>query len=145
MEKSPARILGVTAALLACGAVFGALAAVVAAVLAFNITEGPPFSLYAQTYVFVAVVGAVLGGVLLPAACWLLLRRVPLGLAFLGTVLGTVMGAVPGWVLGHDMKLMLGPVGGAVLGFLLATILLRLRFSAPRPAGDRPIARPAGL
>src|SRR5688572_6079865 len=87
MEKSPARVLGVTAALLACGAVFGALAAVVAAAVAFNITDGPPFSLYAEIYVIAAVVGAAMGGVLLPAACWLLLRRVPLGLAFLGTVL----------------------------------------------------------
>lgn len=145
MEKSPARILGVTAALLACGAIFGALAAVVAAAVAFNITGGPPFSLYAQLYFIVAVVGAAMGGVLLPAACWLLLRRVPLGLAFLGTVLGTVIGGVLGWVLGHDMGLLFGPIAGAVLGFLLATILLRVRFSAPKPAGDRPIARPAGL
>lgn len=145
MEKSPARILGITAALLACGAIFGALAAVVAAAVAFNITEGPPFSLYGEVYVIAAMAGAALGGVLLPTACWLLLRRVPLGLAFLGTVLGTVVGGVLGWVLGHDVGLLFGPIAGAVLGFLLATILLRLRFSAPRAAGDRPIARPAGL
>ena len=144
MEKSPARVLGVTAALLACGAVFGALAAVVAAAVAFNITEGPPFSLYAEIYVIAVAVCTALGGVLLPAACWLLLRRVPLGLAFLGTVLGTVVGGVLGWVLGHGVGLMFGPIAGAVLGFLLATILLRLRFSAPGAAGDRPIARPAG-
>ncbi|HEX9940295.1 MAG TPA: hypothetical protein VGB15_24385 [Longimicrobium sp.] len=141
MKSSPARALGVTAALLVFGALFGALAAVVAAFVAFSITLGPSEAIFVDALAIAAIVGAALGGVLLPAACWLLLRRVPLGLAFIGTVLGTVVGGVLGWVLGHDVDMILGPIAGALAGFLFATIFLRLRFSAPRP-GDR-IARTA--
>jgi hypothetical protein len=147
MKSSPARVVGVTAALLVCGAVLGALAAVLGAWLTFRLTVTPLYSLPAC--IVAAGTGAVLGGALFPAAYWLLLRRVPLGLALPGTLLGTVAGGVAGgvfaWRLGYDTTLVVTPVGGAVLGFVLAAILLRLRFSAPRAAGDRPIARPAGL
>ncbi len=145
MKSSPVRIVVATAALLACGAVFGAVAALVAAVVAFTITFGEPGYLYAEAYRLAVVVGAALGGVLLPATCWLLLRRVPLGLAFVGTVLGTVMGGVVGWVLGYEVHMILSPIAGAFLGFLLATLFLRARFSAPRSAGDRPVPRAAGM
>lgn len=146
MKSSPARVVGVTAALLVCGALLGALAAVVGAWLAFRLTVVPLYSLAA--YIVAAGVGAVLGGVLLPAACWLLLRRVPLGLALLGTLLGTVAGGVAGsvfaWRLGYDTILVVAPVGGAVLGFLQSATLLRLRFSAPRTTVERPIVPSAG-
>ena len=143
MKSSPGRIVGVTAALLACGAVFGGVAAVLAALLAFTITEGPASGFLFDALSIAGVIGALLGGVLLPAACWLLLRRVPLGLAFVGTVLGTVAGGVLGWVFGFSYHPVIVPIAGGFLGFLFATIFLRARFSAPRTAGDRPIGRPA--
>lgn len=142
MKRSPVRVLGVTAALLACGALLGALAAVITGIVAFGTSEGLEMALDPEVLLITGIFGAILGGVLLPAACWTLLRRVPLGLAFLGTLLGTVAGGVLGWFLIFHVRAM-GALGGAVLGFLLATIFLRLRFSAPRAAGDRPIARPA--
>ncbi|HEU4557112.1 MAG TPA: hypothetical protein VFS20_04655 [Longimicrobium sp.] len=142
MKRSPVRIVGVTAALLACGALLGALAAVITGIVAFGTTEGLEMALDPEVLTLLGVFGALLGGVLLPAACWTLLRRVPLGLAFVGTLLGTVVGGVLGWMLPfHEPSI--GGLGGAVLGFLLATIVLRVRFSASRAAGDRPIARPA--
>lgn len=142
MKSSPGRIIGVTAALLACGAVFGGVAAVLAALLAFTITEGPASGVLYDALAIAGVIGALLGGLLLPAACWLLLRRVPLGLAFLGTVLGTVAGGVLGWVFGFNFDPFLMPIAGAFLGFLFATIVLRMRFSAPSSVGDRPVPRP---
>lgn len=146
MKCSPARVVGVTAALLVCGAGLGALAAVVGAWLTFKLTIVPLYTLYA--YIIAAGTGAVLGGVLLPAAYWLLLRRVPLGLALPGTLLGTVAGGVAGsvfaWRLGYESILLAAPVGGAVLGFLQAATLLHLRFSAPGTAVERPIAPSAG-
>ncbi len=145
MKSSPGRILGVTAALLAFGAVFGGVSAVLAAILAFTITEGPAAGFLNDALAIAGVIGALLGGVLLPATCWLVLRRVPLGLAFVGTVLGTVVGGVLGWVLAWHVHPVLMPIAGAFLGFLFATIVLRMRFSAPKPMGDRPIARPASV
>ncbi|HEU4557110.1 MAG TPA: hypothetical protein VFS20_04645 [Longimicrobium sp.] len=154
-------MLGVTAALLACGAGLGAVAATLAAVVAFSVTAGPLWGEIPVNLIAVAVTGAVLGGVLLPAACWLLMRRVPLGLAFAGTMLGTVTGGVLGWVLewvlgDYSVSLLqedpdliqlpglaTGAGVGAVLGFLLATVALRLRFRAPREAGGRPVPRSA--
>lgn len=160
MKSNPARMLGVTAALLACGAGLGAIAALVAAMVAFRVTAGSLGEIPVNL-ISVAVTGSVLGGVLLPAACWLLMRRVPLGLAFAGTMLGTVAGGVLGWVLqwmlgGYsvsvlrgdpDFILLEGPAtgagAGAVVGFLLATVALRLCFRAPREADGRPVPRPA--
>jgi drug/metabolite transporter (DMT)-like permease len=84
----------------------------------------------------------MLGAPLLPATSWLLLRRVPLGLSFVGTTLGTVLGGVLGWVLGGGINNPLRwPVGGALIGFFAAVIVLRARFSS-RGAVARPVPRP---
>ena len=138
------RIVLVTAGLLAAGAAFGALAGVVAIVVGLVLTDGPGSLLrdgfFPAVLGFVALAGALCGGVLFPAAAWLLMRRVPLGLAVAGTVAGTALGGVIGWVL-SDMSH--GPVWpallGAVLGFAAACVRLRLRYAhgAPRPVGPR--------
>ena len=129
MER-PVRIVLVTLGLCLAGAVFGALAAVVAFALASGLTGGFDVVFYADVLAFVAAVGAVFGGVLLPVTCWVLLRRVPLGLAVMGTVAGTVLGGALGWMLLPDS--IIHPVLGAVAGFFCAALLLRLRASAPR-------------
>ena len=86
------RIVAVTAGLLAAGAVAGALAADAALLLA-SAVEGSGLALNDwEPLLFVASVGALFGGVLLPVTAWLFLRRVPLGLALLGTVVGTIAG-----------------------------------------------------
>ena len=133
----PIRIVLVTLGLCAAGGVFGALAAAAAFLLAVvAIGKLPELSYDPQVLAWVAAVGAVFGGVLLPATGWLLLRRVPLGLAVLGTVAGTVLGGaaggVVGWLMPDDRYFLAVPVLGALVGFLCAALLLRLRASAPR-------------
>jgi hypothetical protein len=142
MKSSPARIVGVTAALLAGGALFGAIAAVLALVLASAVTDGlawgTPIAL-----VFAAMAGAALGAPLFPAAGWLLLRRVPLGIALIGSMAGTVLGGVLGWVLTGGNDPMSTPILGAIVGFACAAIVMRLRFSTPRQEAIR-VPRGAG-
>ena len=127
----PLRIAAVTGGMLLVGALAGAVAAALALLVAIALTH-PPFHLAVWGVLALAgMIGAVYGGVLLPVTAWILLRRVPIGLALLGLVLGTVIGGVLGWVshLGRDLST--GGVYGAMLGFALAAILLRLRASVP--------------
>jgi hypothetical protein len=125
------RIAAVTAGLLLAGAVAGAVAADVAVAIALAITGSPIRAAGFEPLMFVAVVGALFGGVLLPVTAWLFLRRVPLGLALLGTLAGTVVGGVLGWVFPPMGDMVQGGVIGAVAGFALAALVLRLRASAP--------------
>jgi hypothetical protein len=122
------RIFAVTAGLLAAGAVAGALAAAAALAIALTVSGDPVGQ---EMLSIVAMIGALFGGVLLPATAWIFLRRVPLGLALLGTLVGTIVGGSAGWILmsGHDP--IRGGLGGAFAGFAGAALLLRLRASAP--------------
>lgn len=125
------RIAAVTAGLLAAGAVAGAIAAMVAVVIALAVTDGPITLSDGEPLIVAGMVGAFFGGLLLPATAWIFLRRVPLGLAVLGTLLGTIAGGVLGWVFelgGYPAE---GGLIGAFGGFALAALLLRLRASAP--------------
>jgi hypothetical protein len=65
--------------------------------------------------------------VLLPATAWIFLRRVPLGLALLGTLVGTVVGGALGWIVGIGNDPIQGGLVGAFAGFAGAALLLRLR------------------
>jgi drug/metabolite transporter superfamily protein YnfA len=124
------RILAVTAGLGVAGAVLGAVASVVALLLATAITEGPSLQLHLDVLAFVAGFGAVCGSIAAPAGGWLLLRHVPLGKAMLWSVTGTVLGGVIAWMtsVGHNQ---IGrAVLGAVLGFLVAALLVR--WTTPR-------------
>ena len=128
------RIFAVTVGLLAAGAVLGALAAAAALAIALA-ASGEPVGLVSHTdremMSIVAILGALFGGVLLPATAWLFLRRVPLGLALLGTLIGTIVGGALGWVVGLPDEVQ-GGLFGAFAGFACAALLLRLRASAPR-------------
>jgi hypothetical protein len=128
------RIVAVTLGLLAAGAVAGALAAVAALAIGLWLSGQAVGTTHndGDMLAIVGTLGALFGGVLLPATAWLFLRRVPLGLAVLSTLLGTIVGSVLGWVvpLGHD-HLQRGLIG-AFAGFAAAALLLRIRASAPR-------------
>jgi hypothetical protein len=87
-----------------------------------------------EPLIFVGALGALLGGVLLPITAWLFLRRVPIGLAVLGTLLGTVVGGALGWILFSGADQIRGGLAGAFAGFALSALLLRLLASAPRAA-----------
>lgn len=131
MDRS-LRIAAVTGGLLVAGAVAGAVAADVAVAIALALTDGP-VALHgsAGPLLFVAMVGAGFGGVLLPVTAWIFLRRVPLGLALLGTLLGTIVGGVLGWVVQPYGDVIDSGVLGAVAGFALGALLLRVLASAP--------------
>jgi hypothetical protein len=128
------RIAAVTGGLLVAGAIAGAIAADAAFVIA-QVIEGGVLSLIGlEPLIFVGALGALLGGVLLPITAWLFLRRVPIGLAVLGTLLGTVVGGALGWILFSGADQIRGGLAGAFAGFALSALLLRLLASAPRAA-----------
>jgi hypothetical protein len=126
------RIATVTLGLAAAGAAFGALASTIVFYLAVALTSGPRVAFQTAPSLPVALLGAVLGLGAAPAAVLLLLRRVPLGLAVVGSVAGTVVGGAAGWVI-HPV----GPLLGALLGFVAAVVLLRMRASVPRELVER--------
>jgi hypothetical protein len=127
------RIVAVTAGLLTAGAVLGALAAVAALMIGLAMSgDGVGLSpTDVEALSFVAVIGAFFGGLLLPATAWIFLRRVPLGLALLGTLLGTILGGSLGWIVATEHVRVQAGLGGAFVGFASAALLLRLRASAP--------------
>ena len=130
------RIVAVTAGLAVAGGALGAVASVVAMLLATAITERQPLPRHLDVLAFVAGFGAVCGIIAAPAGGWLLLRQVPLGRAMLWSVMGTVVGGVVAWTapLGHDQ--IVRAVLGAVLGFLVAALVLRWTTPRVRPARD---------
>ncbi|HVG45344.1 MAG TPA: hypothetical protein VM890_11455 [Longimicrobium sp.] len=146
MNRSPARILGVTAGLVAGGALFGALAGALAITIVIT-----PFG-WSETFdtlvLEAAQKGAVLGAVLLPIAGWTLLRRVPLWRTLTGTIVGTVIGSLVGLVvlgfIAYPIGVLVGPVVGAVVGFLWAAVRLRRRFPVAREVERIRVPRGAG-
>ncbi|HET7234757.1 MAG TPA: hypothetical protein VFJ16_32385 [Longimicrobium sp.] len=133
MKRSPARVAAVTGGLLlagaVCGAVAGALGSLVALAGPYDHPGVPALLLFGM------VAGTVIGAPLLPATAWLLLRRVPLGVSFIGTTAGTVLGA---WIGLMVSTITHGDVAGAAIvlgppaGFFAAVMALRARFPAPR-------------
>jgi hypothetical protein len=136
------RILAVTLGLMAGGALFGAIAAVVALMIGVAATDHVGSVMNAELLELVAGVGAVFGGVLFPTAGFVVLRRVPLWLALLGTLVGAVAGGVGGWMLpGHDIDQVYHAIIGALVGFLCATLALRVTAGRVR---REPTRVPAG-
>lgn len=119
------RILAVTAGLVAFGAAAGAIAGALVAVLAITLSLGPREALETDLVGFGAMLGAPLGGVLLPASGWLLMRRVPVGRAMLGTMLGTIAGGLTGWFVPLHINGFYRTLFGGFVGFAVAVIALR--------------------
>src|SRR5687767_10319767 len=128
------RILAASAGLVAAGALFGGLAALVAFLIGLGITggEGAGLARENDAVLIVGFLGAVFGSVLLPTAAWGMLRRVPLGLVVLGTLAGTILGGVIAWLLPLHPNILGRAVLAALGGFLAACLILRLRYP---PAG----------
>lgn len=137
------RILAVTAGLVAFGAVAGAVAGALVALLAIAVSLGPLEALDLDLIGFGATLGAPLGAVLLPAAGWLLMRRVPLGRAMLWTTLGTIGGGLVGWFTPFLIDEFYRTLVGGFLGFVIAVITLRrlaLRRESASAPGDPSLA-----
>jgi hypothetical protein len=123
---SPARALGVTAALCVAGGAVGALlGACLLAILSLAVDGPGGFPYVVQAYGLAAAVGGVLGGVLVPLSAWTLLRRVPFGLVFAGASAGTAAGGTLGLLLSGLNPLT--AVAGAVAGYLLFAAYLYRR------------------
>ena len=126
------RVALVTTGLSATGAVIGALcAASSVAIIAVagggleTLTTGPTMGIIELS----AAAGAFVGMIGAPLLGWGLLRRVPLGRVILVTALGAIIGAVVGeWTRPFNPypRTMPGVIAGALIGFLLSGIGLRL-------------------
>lgn len=129
------RIAAVTLGLAVAGALFGGAAGAVALAAVNLMRHGLQGGFDPQILGGVAMVGAGLGAVLLPAAGWLLMRQVPIGKALLGTTVGTLLGAWAGSAAPDVALPVPSPILGALAGFALATVYLRIRATrrAPEP------------
>ncbi|MEP6765838.1 MAG: hypothetical protein ABJB66_16100 [Gemmatimonadaceae bacterium] len=119
------RVAAVTAGLSVFGAIAGAFAGGSAAFLVEAIGNR---SLEPFLFLVGAEFGAPLGAVLMPFAGWALMRRVPLGRAFVGTIAGTLVGGIVGWFSkphpygGFPLP---NALVGGLIGFLCAVLALR--------------------
>lgn len=131
------RAIWVTLGLTVAGAVFGAMAGAVAQV-AWMLVEWDGWFRYPEVLLFGTALGAVAGAVLAPLTAWLLMRHVPLGLAFGGTLLGTVAGAAVGATIGS----LPGAIYGGFIGYAASALVLRFRVARPPKAISRAADRP---
>ena len=138
---SPGRVAVVTLGLALCGAVMGAVCATIAVSLAL-ITHSPHefLSGFAPPPLLLAagLAGAAMGAVSAPILAFGILRRVPLGRAIVLTALGTIAGAVVGEMVApvnpYAAGWTPGIVRGALLGFVMAGVILRLTVRRPGPS-----------
>ena len=119
-QVSIARVAIVTLALVIVGALIGALTSVLALVVVLMLRGSPGFPQLMAAIMMAGYVGAAIGAVMAPIVAWVLLRRVPLWRAITQTALGTLLGAI---VTSFTFP---GPIIGAIIGFTLAAIRLRI-------------------
>jgi hypothetical protein len=120
------RVLKLTAALAAFGAVVGALVGLVAIGFVYLLGERTGMILVGPVFLAAAFIGAKTGFVLGPIAAWTLMRRVPIWKAIAGTALGAVIGFIVGYWLAWSNRQPLWAMGGTLCGFLVAALLLRV-------------------
>lgn len=130
--NGPARIATITVGLTLAGAVTGAICAGVSVACIAAIEGGAGVLASAVTLKLIALsagFGAVAGAIAGPSLAWGLLRHVPFGRAIAFTALGTVMGSIAGELfrsVNPFAAIVPGVIAGAIMGFLLAGIALRL-------------------
>jgi hypothetical protein len=121
-------ILGLMATGSVIGAILGALALWVAAAI-LGIMPNRPSD--AELLLAGAEAGALTGAVLAPISAWSLMRFVPLWRAIGEPALGTTLGAMAG-ALGASATHggLAWPILGALIGFLVAAVRLRISYGA---------------
>jgi hypothetical protein len=133
ISDRPTRIALVTAGLSVAGGVVGSICSAAAVTLIAGIEGGVGWLAsheFARLSGVAAAFGAFAGMIGAPVLSWALLRRVPLGRAALFTAIGTVVGAVGGELarpLNPYARTVPGVLVGAVVGFIGAGVLVRLR------------------
>lgn len=119
------RIAVITAGLMATGAVVGAACGAVAMALVAAFDRTGMWSATLGDLAIAAYFGALIGTPGAPVISWVLLRRVPIGLAIAGTAAGTVAGGIYGALTPSS-----DPLTGAVAGFAAAALILCLASAA---------------
>ncbi len=131
------RIVGVTAGLIAAGAVFGTLAG--AAALSIGLwLEHDPWSI-AMGIVIGPIFGGPIGAITAPMLGWLLLRQVALGKMFVSLSAGTTIGGVIGWMTTSGGMQISSGLAGAFIGCVVAAI--RMRYEVRRLEACRSVSR----
>ena len=119
------RAAGASVGLLIAGAAVGAALAVGVLAVWGRVLDGPGgFPYVWDAFELAGVIGAALGGVLLPLAAWTILPHVSFGRIVAETTVGSLLGAVAAIVAGVDPLVV--PLG-ALAGFGIAVLQLRLR------------------
>jgi hypothetical protein len=140
------RMVAVTLAVAAAGAVIGAVLAVLSVAGVLLALGGAQRFRVLAPFIFVAGFGGALGFILAPLAAWTLMRYVPLWRALVETALGTAFGLAIGSLVGpmrggdEFWALLLG-----LAGFGAAALRLRVKYrDAERAAlgGDTTEGRP---
>lgn len=124
-----------TAVLIGLGAVLGALTGI-GCLLLLGLPAIRELTLHelGKMILWGTLVGAPLGALSGPVLGWLLLRRVPVKRTLLyapiGSLLGSLAGLLVGWLRGPiaDGVGIAYLVGGAVVGVVLAAVVLKARF-----------------
>lgn len=119
------RAAGASVGLLLAGAAVGAALAVGVLAVWGRVVDGPGgFPYVWDAFELAGVIGAALGGVLLPLVAWTVLPHVSFGRIVAETTIGSLLGAVVAIVAGSDPLEV--PVS-ALAGFGIAVLQLRLR------------------
>jgi hypothetical protein len=130
-------LLGLMATGSVIGATLGALALWVAAAI-LGIMPNRPSD--AELLVAGAEAGALTGAILAPISAWSLMRFVPLWRAIGEPALGTTLGAMAGALAATAMNGGLAwPILGALIGFLVAAVRLRISYGA-KSTQRKPVA-----
>src|SRR5262249_45091895 len=112
------------------GAIVGAVVATIATVILIVVRLGITYLPRASAILpFTAIFTAAVGFVAFPTASWLLLRRVSIGVALAATGLCTIVGSLFGEWIDPSKPIPFaipGLVRGAVVGFVVGVVLLRL-------------------
>jgi len=117
----PVRVVVVTLGLGLAGAAFGGLSAAIALATVMALTGvGKSLGLVALA----GEIGAILGVISAPLVVWVLLRRVPLGRAFLWQTLSATLGGIFGWFAFSSMDVIFGPTITAFVAFMSSAVFL---------------------
>ena len=125
------RVVAVTGGLIVVGAIVGGITSMLALTIVSLVGGTRSLGGLTLGLGFAGAVGAIVGAVLAPVEAWILLRRVPLWRAIAETALGTILGALAFAILAP------GPIIGAVIGFTLAAVRLRITTANHKPPAER--------
>jgi hypothetical protein len=124
----PIRVVVVTAGLALAGAAFGGLAAAIALGTVMFVSGYVAHFSALLALQIASEAGAVLGMISAPVVVWVMLRRVPLGRAFLRLTLGTALGGVFGWFAFSSIDVIFGPTIAAFIAFIASAVALSISY-----------------